>query len=191
MIIEVGYEPTRLITVDGLCTTARKAVVRGPGKAKVLRDLPLIPDVASVGFVFRIGPFTRKIRLSDGLTRALLTHLRQYQATSTIDFDCYAFVSLANSLPCHSQRYLRAFWDIRPLERRLRHGETVLLLTEESGFFHHAAIYLGMGLFISVWGAGGDIEVATLKDMRESFCAQDVRLAVPKSPEEYSWLGPR
>lgn len=57
----------------------------------------------------------------------------------------------------------------------------VYFFTSGENHFHHAAIYIGAGLFISIYGAGGDLEVSSLKDMRRDYRAKHVLVAKPRS----------
>lgn len=61
------------------------------------------------------------------------------------------------------------------------HGKKLRFLQEQFERFHHAAIYIGCGLCISVYGAGGDLEIATLQDMKRSFKTNQVVVATPKA----------
>jgi cell wall-associated NlpC family hydrolase len=66
---------------------------------------------------------------------------------------------------------------------RLKVGDIVFLLKSKENDFRHAALYVGHGLYISVYGAGGDLEFSTLKDMLRDFDAEHVVTATPRKIE--------
>jgi len=78
----------------------------------------------------------------------------------------------------HKVPYMIAFWERNKKPRRLIPGSIVFYGSGETQF-HHAAIYLGAGLYISVYGAGGDLEVATHRNMLRDYRAKHASLANP------------
>jgi cell wall-associated NlpC family hydrolase len=70
-------------------------------------------------------------------------------------------------------------WLTKRLWYRPKYGSVVFLIKGEHNF-RHAAIYIGRGLYISVWGAGGDLEIASLKSMKKDFEANRVEIATPR-----------
>jgi cell wall-associated NlpC family hydrolase len=53
-------------------------------------------------------------------------------------------------------------------------GDVVFLLShaKHPTEFHHAAVYIGHDLYLSVYGLGGDLNVATLEDMAKAYKAK-------------------
>jgi hypothetical protein len=130
----------------------------------------------------RTGFFGRILRI-DPITKAgILKFIRQYGESKDMFFDCYAFVGSVRGVLSHTVEYMLAFWKVRRLRwRRPAVGSVVFLTIEEECAFRHAAIYVGRGLYISVYGGGGGLEISTLADMKHDFGARDVLLAMPYS----------
>jgi len=121
---------------------------------------------------FGYARFKKNKELSD----AVISFLHNYYGKVDIGFDCYAFATTVKGIPVHTREYLLRFWKLSPL-RKPTPGDVLFFV---NGFtFSHAAIYLGKGLYISVYGAGGDLEVSSLRDMRKLYKAGDVMMATP------------
>jgi hypothetical protein len=128
--------------------------------------------------------FRRKVHAPSHIKAAIAVFLNRYHLVPAPDFDCYAFACLAYSIDPQTKAELRNYWDIHPMRFWPKVGTVVFLLSKEKTGtrFRHAAIYLGMGLYISVWGAGGHLEIATLRDMKKDFRATEVLFATgPKT----------
>jgi hypothetical protein len=144
-----------------------------------LQDWEPSSDLEDVEIVLAKRFFCWKFQLPTDLKEAMLDFLRHYHTKQNLEFDCYAFVNLVKGVEVHKVPYTLKYWDTKPLPWRLSMGSVVFFQSGES-HFHHAAVYIGFGLYVSVWGAGGDLEVATLRSMKRGFCAQRVVLAQPK-----------
>jgi len=81
----------------------------------------------------------------------------------------------------HNIKVWDKFREVRPNRWRRRVGDVVFLLSEKRQRFHHAAVYIGLGLYLSIYGGGGYLEAATLKDMKRDYKASDVLLVTPRS----------
>lgn len=156
-------------------------LVESDGKYTSLQSLPLFRGLEEVRLtLFRrilpikgLGLFqARRLTLPLELQKAIIQFLETYHAQENMSFDCYAFANLVAGQPSHQCRFLRKFWWTRPLEKSLRVGSVVFLLDVAEDMFKHAAIYIGYNRYISVYGAGGDLEVSTLPDMMRDFRAK-------------------
>ncbi len=117
------------------------------------------------------------------LKAAIVEFLRRYHAKQDMSFDCYSFANLVCAVAQQNDKTRRnEFWRLHPNRWRQRMGDVVFLVSIKSDgvHFHHAAIYIGKGLFISVYGAGGDLEIATLRDMKRDYGAEQAMLATPR-----------
>lgn len=129
----------------------------------------------------RFGPFRRNIPLNDRLRAGISRFIAHFQGKENLDIDCYAFVNLVYGLPVHTCRQLYRYWNLKPLRFSPRLGQVVFLLRPSEQGFRHAAIYVGRGLYISVYGAGGDLEISNMKDMFEDFEAERAFVAWPRT----------
>jgi hypothetical protein len=102
-----------------------------------------------------------------------------HHAKEHILFDCYAFVNHVRDIKQHHKDQLYLFWKLGSLPWRLRPGDIVFFMSDFARKFHHAAIYIGKGLYLSIYGAGGDLEVSTLRDIKRDFEAEQAFLATP------------
>lgn len=128
----------------------------------------------------RTGGLRRKIRLTPRVKSGILRFLAEFQGKQQEEMDCYAFINLVYDRPEHHRIKLLDYWELRPLRLCLHTGQIIFLLRPKEKEFCHAAIYIGRGLFISVYGAGGDLEVAELADMLQGFQATEAFIACPK-----------
>lgn len=179
MLIEVSYRKSAIITADGSRMSVRQALVQGQACKSLLQDVPTTRNHESAEFMFVLGPLKRRLLVTSGLENAVAVYLRRYHMKQDLRFDCYAFANLSQGIRRHRVKYLRRYWKMHPLQETPIPGSVVFLVNDSEGHFYHAAVYLGMGLYISVWGAGGDIEVATLKDMKRGFETNEVFCATP------------
>ena len=113
------------------------------------------------------------------LLTAIATFLSEYHGKEHA-LDCYDFANLVANIPLHDKSSLFAYWEKRRRFVR-RPGHTVFLIRKKEHLFRHAAIYLGHGLYISVYGRNGDLEVASLYDMKRNYGAKDVLTVAPRS----------
>jgi len=158
----------------------RDTFIYTKGKSLPFQDcqLPInIDDVEIV--VLRRFLGNKTLRLPSQVKSAILYFLRNYHKEAIASFDCYAFVNLINDHEVHSVRHMLAFWEIYK-KPPLPHVGAILFYCSNDGEFHHAAVYIGSGLYISVYGAGGHLEVSTHKDMMRDFKATSVYLACPR-----------
>ena len=171
-----------LVTADGIQMFVRGTVAREGSEFISLRDWEPSTEVVDVEVVVGKRFFSKKIQLPQDVKRAVLNFLRNYHAKQDESFDCYSFSNEVKGLRAHRAYAMRLYWETKSLPWFIPIGSVVFLLGEE-GKFYHAAIYIGCGLYISVWGAGGDLEFATLKSMCLDYGAERVVLARPKTED--------
>ncbi len=111
--------------------------------------------------------------LTEQLEKALLIYLRDYHAKENMEFDCCAFAELVAGVKRESKLSLEEYWNLSVKDRDPNSGEVIFLLSDD-GYFMHAAIYIGEDMYISVYGAGGDLNVSTLKQMEKDFASDQV-----------------
>lgn len=180
MIIELSYRKVVICTADGQNMIVRHTVTKSGDRSTCLAEAERCEYLERIEFLLRWGAFRKKVPIDLKIEKAVAIHLRRFQGAGDISFDCYAFANLIEDHPSHKVRHMSEHWDIRPLEKSPGRGSIVFLMTEAESRFHHAACYLGMGLYLSVWGAGGDLEIATFEDMRRGYGTNEVFLATPK-----------
>lgn len=180
LTIYVSPRDQQITTVDGSRMTVKEVFVRGAGGFVSLQDLEPPSDLNDLELVLVRRFFPKRIHIPAEVKAAILEFLRSYHAQQDISFDCYTFANLVKGVGAHKVPFMLQYWDTHRLPWRLSVGSVVFLLSGEN-HFHHAAVYVGFGLYLSVWGAGGDLEIATLKTMKRDYGAERVMLAVPKS----------
>jgi hypothetical protein len=178
--IYVSYRTQNIITNDGHPMTVREVYVRDNNQLLNLNSCESFPALDDIEITLIGRFFTKKLCLSKDTCSAILTFLSRYHAKQDVTFDCYAFANLMKNVPLHRVPHMLTFWEIKRKPWRIPCG-SVVFLTSGRNRFHHAAIYIGANLYISVYGAGGDLEIATLADMRRDYRADCVFIAFPKS----------
>lgn len=180
--IILDRKPVTLHTADGSLMPVRRAYLRHRGAYYLLQKFPACSAPPRVRFVVRRWNKYRRLPRIERLERAVSEFLHRKQDMLDIKWDCYRFVCAMHGLPTHSQLYLSQHWKLLA-PGAPQPGDVVFLLTEAAegrSFFHHAAVYVGDGFYLSVWGAGGHLEAATLGDMRKGFKAAQVMRAIPR-----------
>ncbi len=174
----IGTENIPTKTFDGQPMTIKPILVEVEGRFISHRDWKPPPDVSEIDMVVAGKMREIPLPLPGDVAQGILHHLKYFHGRQDNSFDCYAFANLVKGVPQHRMPYMLLHWHKRHLPWRVPIGSVVFL---ESGAtrFHHAAIYLGRQLYLSVWGAGGDLEIATLKTMKRDFDAERVMLAHP------------
>lgn len=149
-------------------------------------SLVLLNECTDIGVVqnvtlFRHRRFPRfqeiRMDIPRNIQNAIIRFLNHYHTKRHVEFDCYAFANLAHEVKQHPKEIGRMYWNVQSRPLRLRPGAIVFLMNREASFFHHAAVYLGYGLFLSVYG--GHLYISKLRDMKKDFGAERVFLATP------------
>lgn len=177
--IYVSPREIPITTVDGSHMTVKMVLVHEAGSFISLQDWEPPTELHDVKIVYVRRFCSKRLKIPQNVKGAILHFLSTYHAKQDITFDCYAFVNLVRGVEVHKVPYMLKYWRTRPLPRVLPLGSIVFFESGENRF-HHAAIYLGQGLYISVWGAGGDLEIAALKSMKRDYGAERVVFAQPK-----------
>ena len=182
LTILVSRFKVNIITVDGRNCQVQGAFVERNGHFVHMRACESFPDIAAVEIVVMRWRRFWTLMIPMRVQESVIAFLRQYHGKCDLSFDCYAFVNLVWGIPQHKVIDAQTHWKTRPywLWSRPRPGDVVFLLNEELNFFYHAAVYLGMGLYLSVYGAGGDLEITSLRDMKRAFGAAYTRFAQPR-----------
>lgn len=147
---------------------------------RLSNSLPLLDDVE---IFFQWWRYFIRLPVSPELRTAILNFMLFKHIPQNDSYDCYSFACEYAKVGAHNKRHLFDFWKLKPLKRRPKVGQVIIMFArpaENNIHFSHAAIYLGFGRYLSVWGGGGQLEVATLKDMKRDFKAPLVFLGTPR-----------
>lgn len=181
LTIFVGPKREIVQTADGSLMRVYPMLVRENGHLIHMQKRMDYSDIKEVEFfvVLRTSPFlVFKKKLNAELQKAVVDFLHLYHAKGT-PFSCWNFACLYCSVPVSTElpRGWRNLWQVR---RRLfkRTGDVVFLTNRNPKRFH-AAVYLGWGRYLSVYGVGGDLEVSTLRDMCRDFETSETANVVP------------
>lgn len=169
-----------IITVDGYRMSVKQVLVRKESTFINLQDWEPPTDLDDIEIVLVRNRFcSKQIQLPANVKRAILHFLQHYHAKQDISFDCYAFANLVKGVSAHKVAFMLKYWNKQPKPWFISPGSIVFFESSKNRF-HHAAVYLGHGLYLSVWGAGEDLEVATLQSMKSDYGAERVTLAEPR-----------
>lgn len=177
--IYVSPREVPITTVDGRRMSVKLVLVHEAGGFISLQDWEPPTEIEEVELIWARRFYPKRFQLPQEVQQAMRFFLKRYHAKQDISFDCYAFANLTKGIEVHKVPYMLKYWNRRPLPWFVPIGGVVFFESGENQF-HHAAIYIGHGLYISVWGAGGDLEVATLKSMKRDYGAERVVLAEPR-----------
>lgn len=182
LTIVVSRKKQIIVTTDGMEMKVNKVFVRQGRKFKQLNDYTNFGEFGSTRVVIDRS-FCRLKRVPKNLLpqKGIDEFLRTHHAKQHIEFDCYAFVNLVRRVEPHKVRYLNHFWKTQLQKDAPRVGDILFLVNRGGDFFHHAAVYLGFGMYVSVYGGGGDLEFSTLQHMQKEFKARRVLRATPKA----------
>jgi len=177
LTIFVGWRKQFIGTEDEKTMKVYPLLVKANGKYQYLNDQEF-SDVADVELIVTrwFIPFLGvRIRLTSKLKKGIITFLNEYHAKQYIDFDCYSFAELVENVNQEKLPESRStLWQPRHRVLRRKVGDIIFMRNHKEKNFH-AAIYIGLGLYLSVYGAGGDLEVATLRDMKRDFKTPELR----------------
>ncbi|MCF7898875.1 MAG: hypothetical protein K9L31_02910 [Candidatus Pacebacteria bacterium] len=120
------------------------------------------------------------LNITPEIKRVVINFLCSQHVVRDKEYDCYLFVCEYYKIENHKKKYLMEYWELKKQRFWPKVGDVLFLLDTSKQVFKHAAIYVGYGLYVSIYGAGGDIHFATLKDMKKSFGGKDIFLATPR-----------
>lgn len=184
MIDIVFYHPEQeIVSAEGQHFEVYIPFIWHEGELKYLCDPIDFSKINGLRLWLRHKSFPR-LRLplftTVGLEKSILEFLRLYRNKVNYAFDCYSFVCLVNNLySLHNKLTMGELWSTKK-RRRLAHTGDVIFLTKNDGYFLHAAIYVGLGHYVSVSASGGYIALATLKNMLRDYRADKAVLATPR-----------
>lgn len=175
-----------ICTADNQVMRVRSVYVRENREFVPLQEAAEFSHTRGVRFILKSWRGLKRMRGGDigVVERAVSRFLETWHTLIDESYDCYAFVNDVYDLPRHRVNRFHEHWELYPFhEEGLHIGNVVFLTTPHAlagrDMFHHAAVYLGDGLYISVYGAGGHLEIASLRDMKVSYRAKEVYIAVP------------
>ena len=181
LTIFVGPKKEIVQTTDGNLMRVYPMLVKEGGQLVHMQKSTDYRDIKEVELfvVLRPLPFVAfKKKLTAELQKAIVDFLHFSHAKGT-SFSCWNFACLYCGTHTSSElpRGWRNLWQVR---RRLfkRAGDVVFLTNRDPKRFH-AAVYLGWGRYLSVYGVGGDLEVSTLRDMHRDFETSQIFNVVP------------
>lgn len=154
-------------------------------KVVYLQHCDNLPEVTKIELwrVPKYLPYAAgKINLPARTEAAIIKFLNLYHRVPEPNFDCYSFACMAYGMSVSPKAAILKHWETRRLFLRPRRGDAVFLVREEGKRtrFCHAALYLEYGLYLSVYGAGGHLEVSTLQDMKKDFGATRAFRVMPR-----------
>ncbi len=181
LILKTGSVKQTISDLDGKKFNVYQVIVCDEkGRNQELQDYGNFVNLRKVEIIAHRGRSVKKLNIDLNTHQSIVDFLNYYHAKQDLSFDCYSFVNMAHEVKQHHKMILEDFWDIKLYQKRLKIGDVVFLVNKKSNYFYHAAIYIGFGLYVSVYGVGGDMEISTLKDMKKDFGAELVLTATPK-----------
>ncbi|KKR85912.1 MAG: hypothetical protein UU32_C0027G0003 [Candidatus Woesebacteria bacterium GW2011_GWB1_41_10] len=180
LTINVSPRDYQIVNADGQTMTVKVTFVRGEGGLVNLQDYEPPKDLDDVELVLLRRFYGKRLKLPVDLKQAMLHFLLEYHAKQNIAFDCYAFANMVKGVETHKVSIMSKYWEILQKPWRIPAG-SVIFFCSGGNCFHHAAIFIGSDLYISVYGAGGDLEIATLRSMQRDYKAEMTMLARPRT----------
>jgi len=182
LTIIVGPRKQCIEMVDGNRMMVYPLLVKEDNKFLYLNRKTELSEVQDVELVIvRIYlPFVFwKVKLTPELKKAIIDFLLHHHAKQHVGFDCYAFaISVKNLTPRKGPVLWSRFWKVVSSPWLRKVGDIIFLQNRGKKHFH-AAVYIGLGLYLSVYGGGGDLEVATLRDMKKDYEVPEALDVVP------------
>lgn len=187
LTVFIGDWPAGILTAEGIEMTVRPMFVEVGEELHELREVTFSRPVSMVRLMLLEEQETRALDIPHRVLRAMAAFLTTHHAQVHMDYMCFDFThetAFGGSRPrgrstdgdYDLQNISPAGWTFRP-------GDIVMLHRGRDGNktpHAHAAVYIGRNLFLSVYGAGGDLEVSTLADMQRDFQTPFVALAKPR-----------
>jgi hypothetical protein len=182
LTINISPLQRAIVTADGKRMSVYPTFIKHNG------DFAVLNECADVGRVDRIKLLRgcrakpswkwRRIKLPQAVEKGVVFFLNRYHRKRVLKSDCYTFACSVIGFPSHCKYRVRMYWKLEPAAGAFRAGDTVFLM--RGNVFKHAAICLGGRRYISVYGAGGQLEVSRLRDMIKDFDADKAFLATPR-----------
>ena len=167
----VSWSKSTMTDIEGLVMREYPAFTEQNGQLIHIEYCETFPDLEDVEIILTRGflPFLFiRLKLPEKLKAAIITFFRCCQGKVDPSFDCYSFACMVHGVDASSgSSFLWRFWKRVPWWRRRSIGDTVLFLDQDKKLFRHAALYLGLGVYLGVRGSGGNLQFATLRDMKK------------------------
>jgi len=144
-----------------------------------------VQDIDDVFLVRVVNGELHPMATAQNVRKAIANFLSDYHGKWNMNFMCFDFAWSAAFGSSRSRTgNADEHWEFTPFTPKdLRPGSIIMLCGEKINGrtpFSHAAVYLGEGLYASVYGAGGDLEVSKLEAMQREFPCREVRIAIPR-----------
>lgn len=179
LTIILGPGMDRLRTTEGKVMVVIQATTIRANQRVRLNSIVKFDSVTDVSIVIRKRLGHSRLKLNTQVKNAIVEFLNRHHGHNSMEFDCYAFANLVHQQPIHSSVHLLDFWDIESATE-LAVGGAAFFLDPDTSYFYHAAIYLGHGVFVSVYGRAGYLEFSTLEDMQRDFGPSTAAIAIPR-----------
>lgn len=176
-------------TVDGVEETIgeihKVGVARRGPRPTPLRDLRNLSNTEDLEFIYQDkNNVVHRLDLPVGIHDAVLTYLKK-RSQGELDklwFDCYTFACLSKGMPPPTIENgvikwgkISDHWKMVEVTDTLEAGDVFFFHSLKENFdFKHAAVYIGHGLFLSVFGIGGELEVTSYDQIMKLWGADGV-----------------
>lgn len=184
--ITIGKKSEQIITSDGQQFTVKELSMHRNAKNPVidLRSLTNHSNINEVELLLEKGWRKRKLQVPKNVTHGIAEYLKLLSIGERNDKDCYSFACIVSNIPLHKVSDIHNYWETKPLDK-VEVGDIVIIISSDKENdkytnFHHAAVYVGHNLYISVYGLGGDVEVSSLDDMLVEFKGETALLLQKK-----------
>lgn len=184
LVLRVTDQKQSIRSVDGIILSVCKIVVKTNLFWREFQKCRRLGKPDNIELYIGKSHSKERLPIPKKLEEAVLYFIETYQTPKPHTFDCYAFANKVANVEEHCVSYLRDYWTYRRLKSKPSVGDVIFLLDIKQHRFRHAAVYIGENLYISVYGAGGDLEISTLEDMQRDYDAPDVVISNPKQKEE-------
>ncbi len=175
------------MTADGRRMRVFPLMIKEEGELRCFHereDYRAVDDVEILIRPWYLAFCSTKLVLTPETKKALVEFLHCHHAKVNMTFDCYAFACLVAGIPSDQHPHWGfewgQWWNTSWCEAEEGTPGNIVFLLDSDLFFHHAAIYVGFGMYVSVYGGGGDVEIATLADMKKDYGAGKAILVTPK-----------
>lgn len=130
----------------------------------------------------------KEVPLPEEMLEKLAEYLRSSLNKSPEEFDCAAFVNYMHGIPYTPGSFEPGRWDIVPLsvDMALHIGEIVFIADTQGQTLtnalqiQHYAIYIGDDLYLSQFGIGMKLIVASLEEMKKGYACDSAFLLLPR-----------
>lgn len=191
-------EPSRQVHLDSDVPGSNQGIVRnllisrqGFPESIDFHSLKDLKNTEAIEvLVKKVDGSTEVLPLPKNVLDAVAEYVRRRSRNETADLDCAGFVSIVKGLPPLERDASGELkeskldrWEVDKQIGPIAPGEVFFFSNaDENGtHFLHAAVYVGYGLFLSVYGLGSDLEASTMDDMKAYFKATIVTKMKPVS----------